>query len=215
MISKRLIGEIQATAELCGYPLSDGALLVLSGDLESYDDMQIIGALRRCRMEVKGRLTPAEILSRIDDGHIGPEEAWAMLPRDEACTVVMTGEMAEAWGIARPLIDAGDEIAGRMAFREVYVSLISQARAERRPPKWFSSLGHDIHGREQALREAVEKGRLTYGHAAKLLPDYSPSPVKTLPNAARRSLPVPERVQKTEQIAGRLAVIMAKLKGPA
>ena len=169
-ISKRLLEEVQATEELCGSALSEGALAVLAGDLEGCDEAAIFSSLRRCRAEVRGRLNLAEILNRVDDGHPGPEEAWAMLPRDEFVTVVWTQQMASAWGLVRHLMDEGDMVAARMAFREAYVRLVGSAREERRRPQWSPSLGHDVSGREMPLREAVAKGRLTKSWARSLLP---------------------------------------------
>ena len=168
-ISKRLLEEVQATAELCGSALSEGALAVLAGDLEGCDEAAIFSSLRRCRAEVRGRLNLAEILNRVDDGHPGPEEAWAMLPRDEFITVVWTQQMASAWGLVRHLMDEGDMVAARMAFREAYVRLVGSAREERRRPQWSPSLGHDVSGRAMPLREAVAKGRLTKSWAQSLL----------------------------------------------
>ena len=184
-ISKRLLEEVQATAELCGSALSEGALAVLAGDLEGCDEAAIFSSLRRCRAEVRGRLNLAEILNRVDDGHPGPEEAWAMLPRDEFITVVWTQQMASAWGLVRHLMDEGDMVAARMAFREAYVRLVGSAREERRRPQWSQSLGHDVSGREMPLREAVAKGRLTKSWAQSLLPP---------PGTAQALLPGPATV---------------------
>ena len=169
-MDKTLLSEIQATAELCGAALSKGALDVLSGDLESYQAVDLRAALKRCRREHKGRLTVEAIVSRIDDGHPGPEEAWAMMPRSESATVVWTSQMAESWGIASPLLEEGDAVAARMAFKEHYVKAVQASRDTGVPPKWRPSLGHDLGGRESVILAAVEKGRLGHEHAQTLLP---------------------------------------------
>jgi hypothetical protein len=163
--------QIQATAELCGQPLSKMALAVLVMDLDGYPPQQVIGALRRCRREHRGRLTAEAIVSRLDDGRPGVEEAWSMIPHSEAGSVVWTDEMAAAFGAASPLLALGDHIAARMAFREVYQAAVSRARDARTPPVWRPSLGWDAAGRETALREAVEKGRLGIEHARLCAPD--------------------------------------------
>lgn len=172
MASSSVIKAIAVTAELCGRTLSDTAAKVFAGDLSAYPETAVLVALERCRREVRGALTLSDVIARIDDGRPGPEEAWAMLPHDEATTVVWTSEMAEAWGLVREL----DPIAGRMAFREAYTRSTAQARHERRPPIWQASLGHDSDSREQVLRIAVEKGRLSAAHVAKLLPYRHPTP---------------------------------------
>ena len=170
MASKALLQAIAVCAELTRTQLSEAAARVLADDLSRYPERQVLHALSRCRRELRSGLTPADILARLDDGRPGPEEAWAMMPRDESQSVVWTDEMAQAWGVARPLIDEGDTIAGRMAFLEHYRGLVQTARDRGLPPHWTPSLGHDPAGREAVLVEAAEKGRLPPSHVAGLLP---------------------------------------------
>lgn len=170
-----LIQALAVTAELTGSRLSEGAATVMVDDLSEYPLAQVLGALKKCRRELKGRLTIAEILSRLDDGRPGPEEAWAMLPFDEATTVVWTDEMARAFGVALPLIQMGDRVAGRMAFKEAYQREVAEARARKAPTTWVPSLGHDPHGREAPITAAVQAGRLTFEHAKILLPAPAPT----------------------------------------
>ncbi len=110
---------------------------------------------------------PADILAQIEglaanDGRPGPEEAWAtaLLATDESRTVVWTDEAASAWGIARPIIDSGDQIGARMAFKEAYTRLVEEARRARRPATWTASLGFDGKQRDAVLQAAQEAGRL-------------------------------------------------------
>ena len=152
--------QIEATAELCGAPLGKKALAMLSMDLDIYPPESVSAALRRCRMEHKGRLTAEAVISRIDDGRPGPEEAWAMIPRDESASVVWTDEMAAAYGIAYPLISEGEHIAGRMAFLEHYRAAVSKARLDGVRVNWVPSLGFDQVGRARALQDAADKGRI-------------------------------------------------------
>lgn len=93
-----------------------------------------------------------------------------MIPRDEAASVVWTSEMAQAWGVAAPLLAQGDGVAARMAFLERYRALVQLGRDAGVPPQWTPSLGHDPLGRESALIEAAERGRLSASHVAVLLP---------------------------------------------
>lgn len=117
----------------------------------------------------RGRFVPvpADLIAQIAgaaaaDGRLGPEEAWAtaIVAGDEAATVVWTDEMAQAWEIARTVFEAGDEVAARMAFREAYIRLVTQARAAREPLRWRASLGHDARQREAVIQAAVATGRL-------------------------------------------------------
>jgi hypothetical protein len=170
MASKALLQAIAVTAELTGTQLSEAAARVLAADLSVYPEPQVMGALVRCRKELRGRMSIADVISRLDDGRPGPEEAWAMIPRDEATSVVWTDEMAQAWGIAQPLLESGDSVQARMAFTETYRAKVQTARDSGVPVKWTPSLGHDPMGREGVLIDAAEKGRLTAQHVAGLLP---------------------------------------------
>lgn len=167
-----LLQAIAVTAELCGTNLSEAAAKLMLSDLSDYDEGAALQALSKCRRELKGRLTLAEIVSRIDDGRPGAEEAWAVLPFDEATSVVWTKEMSEAFWIAQPLIDSGEKIAARMAFKEAYLRMVAEAREHREPVKWTVSLGHDQAGRQPILAAAVEKGRITVNHARTLIPNF-------------------------------------------
>lgn len=160
-----LIEELVVTAEVCGTVISEAAATVIATELSTYERAQVTGALRKCRRELKGRLTMAAIVERLDDGRPGPEEAWAMIPTDEAGSVVWTEEMAAAFGIALPLLQAGDKIAARMAFREAYARMVGEARDARKPVRWSPSLGHDAKGRDAALSAAITAGRLSGEHA--------------------------------------------------
>lgn len=176
MASSALIKAIAATAELCGKTYTPAAAAMFAQDLEGFDDTAVMAALTRCRKELDGKpFNVAAVISRIDDGRPGPEEAWAMLPQDESATVVWTEEMCQAWGAALPLLRDGDKIGARMAFKEAYAKKVMDARDQRRPAKWTASLGDDKSGREPALKAAVEKGRLSAPHVRALLPYHEVS----------------------------------------
>lgn len=168
--SEQLMEAIAVTAELTGTNLSEVAARVMTQDLMQYPVDQVLGALVKCRRELKGNLRIAEIIDRLDDGRPGANEAWAMIPKDESGSVVWTREMAESFGVAFHLIVDGDHVAARMAFIETYKSKCAAARNDGVPVKWEPSLGHDRNGREHVLLAAVEKGLLTSGYVAKLLP---------------------------------------------
>lgn len=117
----------------------------------------------------RGRFVPvpADVIAQIDgsaadDGRPGPEEAWAIALRavDEAETVVWTQDIAQAWHVARTVLDAGDEVGARMAFREAYARIVGEVRACRIPVGWVASLGFDTQRRNAALQQAAEAGRI-------------------------------------------------------
>lgn len=122
-----------ATAELCGTNLSELAAQLLSDELQRYDEVLIRGALARCRRELKGRLTVAEILGRIEDGRPAALQAWGQLVWDEFSPYSPTDEMAIAQGECRTLYLAGDKVGARMIFVEAYSREVLRNRAERKP----------------------------------------------------------------------------------
>jgi hypothetical protein len=172
MATKALLQAIAATAELCGKVYTPAAAAMFAQDLAGFNESAVMAALTRCRKELDGKpFNVAAVISRIDDGRPSVEQAWAMLPHDEETSAVLTEEMAQAWGVARPLLNDGDKIGARMAFKEVYAKLLADARDQKVPPKWFPSLGRDVGGRQTALMDAVRHNRLSLGHAVGLLPN--------------------------------------------
>lgn len=169
---EEIIKALTATYELLGQQISAVALTVIADDLEPYGLESVLKALASCRKEVRGRLTPADIIDRIraNAGRPAPNEAWARcLPAaDELVTVVWTSEMSAAWFAAWPVLQAGDEVGARMAFIESYKRAV--AEAEDTPPRWEVCLGHDPEQRAVAVQQAVEQGLLGRDTAARYLP---------------------------------------------
>lgn len=178
MASANLIKAIAVTSELCGRTFSEAAAAVFLSDLAAYPEHQVMKALTRCRKEVRGILTLQDVVSRIEDGRPGVEEAWAMLPYSEDTSAVWTTEMSQAFGVAVRLIDAGAMVEARMAFKETYLRLVTEARDAGIPVEWHVTLGHDVRGRESVLTAAVDAGRLTYEHAKQFIPEL---PMKATP----------------------------------
>lgn len=168
--SAGLLKAVAVTAELCGRTFSEGAAHVFVQDLSTYPEAAVMGALARCRREVRGALTVQDVVSRLDDGRPGPDEAWAALPFDEEKSVVWTDEMAAAFGLILPLLRERDRTAARFAFREAYTKAVGAARDAGKAVNWWATLGHDSQGRTAVLKEAVDKGRLTYDQAQAVHP---------------------------------------------
>lgn len=164
-----LAGALVVTAEVCGTELSVAAAEAMARELLAYPVADVGAALGRVRRELTGRLTLAAVLQRLPNGHPGGNEAWPLCPRDEATTVVWTEQMAEAFGVAAPLLREGDQVAARMAFLECYAKLVREAESARQKPHWIVSLGHDPALRDSVLLVAVERGQLTAGDAERML----------------------------------------------
>lgn len=193
--SDELLEALAATAESIGAPpLSRVAKEFMLRDLEQYPETSVLLALARVRREVKTqRLTLPDIIERIDDGRPGAEAAWSEVSGAiEATTLVLTEEMQEALAAAAPLMP-DDLVAARMAFIETYRRLILTARADGRAVRWRVSLGQDAAGRLPALRDAVEKRRLTPADARALLPAHEAETLAMPEADARRVLAQGER----------------------
>jgi hypothetical protein len=115
-----------------------------------------------------------------DANWLGADEAWALMPHSESDSCLMTDEIAQAMATAAPLIDSGDRIAARMAFKDAYMRLTSQAKIEGRQPRYFASFGTDAAGRVSMLANAVNAGRLSLDCATAALPEYAPDLVRML-----------------------------------
>jgi hypothetical protein len=165
-----LVEAIALTAEVCGLALSGAAAEMLASDLAGFSQEVILAALKRCRMELQGNLKLSEILARIEDGRPSADEAWAAMPKSEHASVVWTEEMAQAWGIASPLLANADMTGARIAFQDAYAKAVLAARIKCAPVHWMPSLGSDVASRESVLLEALERHRLSASHVAQLLP---------------------------------------------
>jgi hypothetical protein len=175
-------------------PMADLAIKEMADDLAGYPLPNVLHALKRCRSELKA-IRFSDILDRIPGGHPGLEEAWATVSQclaNEDRSVVWTDEMREAYGVAALL--ATDPIAARMAFKEKYTALVSQARATKQPVRWSVSLGFDPAGRAAALQLAVHKNQISAGHAAALLNDDGSllPAIEALTTDIGRSMPAPQ-----------------------
>ena len=165
---------LNSVMPIFNFEINNAVISVWWSLLQGYELADISAAFSDYLRHGKFAPKPADIIEIIStmkpDGRPGADEAWAMIPRDEYTSVVMTEEMAEAMGIAQPLLEEGDQVAARMAFKEAYSRIVETNKRTGIKPKWFPSLGSDKEGRESVLSEAVRLGRIGSDHAAKLLP---------------------------------------------
>lgn len=170
---QKLLEHIAATAETMGQTISPTAAAMMVNDLAGYHTDDVIAALKLVRAGAS-RFNLKAIIDALKkvcpDGRPGVEEAWAMIPKDEHGSVVMTEEMAEAYGIAAPLLNEGESVAARMAFKEAYSSIVERNKLAGISPKWFPSLGRDPEMRTTVLQEAVRLGRIGAEHAERIMP---------------------------------------------
>lgn len=207
---------VRSTMLVCGGDAPEPDVLrIWWASLQNYDLANVSAAFSEYAMRGKYAPKPADILGILDrllpDGRPGADEAWAMIPKDEQSSVVMTEEMAEALGIARPLLDDGDKVAARMAFKEAYARIVGANKTAGIKPKWFPSLGSDKTGRDLVIAEAVRLGRLSVSHAIGLTPPDA-LPVM-LENAGEKNLALEYKPEDTAKARENLARIRDMITG--
>jgi hypothetical protein len=99
---------------------------------------------------------------RLMDGRPDENEAWAVAlsGRDERDSVLWTAEIQEAFALCRPVLDTGDEVGARMAFKDAYTRLVQVARINGKPASWSVSEGWDAERRQLVVARAVQAGLL-------------------------------------------------------
>lgn len=175
MAMNDIVKAIAVTAELTGASLSGPAVATMAKDLTAlHREEAILRALTRCRKELSRPLTAGAVFERLaeDDGRPSGDEAWAIALQssDEAETVVWNGEIQKAMAAARPILEAGDKIGARMAFREAYERIVRVNRESGIAPVWEASLGWDKERRALAIESAHNLGLLSAPQVAGLLP---------------------------------------------
>lgn len=199
-----VIKTLAVVCEVTGTVLSTAAQDLVVRSLQAYPAAHVLGALNRCASECRFKLTLADIVSRLDDGRPGGEEAWALMPKDEADSGVVTQEMSTAWGVAALLYDT-DPIAARMAFKESYERETREARQHAVPATWRLTAGSNPKLRESVAIEAVKAGKLPPAAIEPyVLPEHRPMTLKALPPASEAQLEANKR---------RLAAVMARIEG--
>ena len=172
----QFVEMLQATLEIYGTKLTQGAISIWVAALSEYSLEQLRGALSAyVKTAGTGHFAPkpADLIELLagDDGRPGAEEAWTTIPNGERATAVWTEEARQAFfSGACDLLERGDSIAARMAFKESYERIVRAARSNRLPCKWVVSLGWDVTDRQIKISEAVTLGRLSLESAKKALP---------------------------------------------
>lgn len=179
-ILSAVVGELVGTAKVLGYDMEAEASALIAADLlgSGFSLADIRGAMRRVRSDHAGRLTLKVVLDKLEElhGRLTPNEAWALAfqSHDESCTVVWTNEIEAAWWDVKPLMDAGERIAARMAFISAYERIVCEARAARQHPVTTLSLGWDASKRREAIAQAARSGRIGADRAQALLGSVQP-----------------------------------------
>ena len=115
-------------------------------------------------------------------GVLSPQEAWniALDSLDEGKTTVISEEILEALSAARHILDAGSPSLAADAFKSAYAKALASRPAGKQ--KWIVSLGHSIEGRDDVIRDAVERKLISSGQGHKLLSRATPDVFALLEN---------------------------------
>lgn len=164
---------------------SDSVLRLWWGALLDYPWPAVAEALENHVRECAFFPRPADIIQQLisGDGRPTGDEAWAIAlsAQDEAATVVWSAEIASAWGVALPVLEAKDKVGARRTFLDTYDRLTAAARRALRPVRWSVSLGRDVAGRKLAIEQAVHLSRLPL-HQARALLTANGLPTAALPH---------------------------------
>lgn len=140
--------------------------------------------------------------SQQDSVWMNADEAWATVPKSEQETAILTKETAEALAVAQPLLNDGDKIGARMAFKDAYSRLIEKAKAMSRKPVYFVSLGSDANSRASVLAEGVRTQKIALEMATTIAPEHAHDIVMLagVKNHPLLAAPSAEGAQKIKQI---------------
>lgn len=172
---KREFSELLgATLEVYGQRITPTAIAIWWAALASHSIADVRAALSaHVQDATRGKFAPkpADLIAIFEgnDGRPGADAAWAKCPFSEQETAVWTEETAAAFFDAAYAL-LPDKIAARMAFKDAYEKLVTEARRQRKPVKWTVSLGQDAGAREAVLIEAARLGRVSREYVAGLLP---------------------------------------------
>jgi hypothetical protein len=168
----QILQSLAIAAEMTGRTFSDAVLDAIVNHLARHPLGPVLAAIDRCCAELSRPLTLADVVSRIDDGRPSADEAWALAlsSTDERETVVWNDEVAAAFAQCRPVLNLGDEVGARMAFRDAYRRIVETNKAAGTAASWYPSLGWDTDLRAAALTRAQSAGLLSAPQVAGLLP---------------------------------------------
>lgn len=166
-MKKRIIKALGVACALTGTEMTDEQAEAMARQLDDYPEELVIAALKKASREVKFRLTLADVIERIDDGHPSPEIAWAMVPKGEGTSAAVTAPMMQAYAAVVDMLES-DATGARIHFCRVYAELVERARDEGRPCEWFASLGvGDTEAeRFEAKAEAQRRNARIHGAGA-------------------------------------------------
>lgn len=181
---------------LYGKDLTRGVLDLMFEALQEHPLEAISQALgTHVKCPNRGRFPPliADIVAKIEAlkparlKFPSADEAWAIAlrTRDEHDSIVVFDELMAAFGAAGEILDTGDEVGARMAFRDVYEQEVMRSRMDSRSPRWWLTPGWDRSLRELRIREGVERGLLPVALLEQITPPIADNRRRVASNGLR------------------------------
>jgi hypothetical protein len=213
--------QLTILAEAFGETVTEQRQEIYCGGLADIPQSQLEIAFRRARYELKWFPKLAEIreLAGIlsgepNDGRLGPEEAWARMPKGERMednSVVWSEEERAAYSACRSLLLDGDQIGARMAFKERYEKELVEARSRSKPVRWIVSAGYDIDHRLTILATAVQEKRLSLESALNFVPGERQNDFALMLPPSEAKVLLPGKVETLPSLPG-LAGVLARMR---
>ncbi len=174
------LGNLETTVELKGGKWDRDMITYVLAQCAGLDEAEFLGALTRCKAELRFPIVPADVLDRCPSLQVqSADEAWAAIDgKTEADTVVWTDLAAAAYGEVAQMTDS---VAQRMSFKATYARMAEAWKTAGKRPRSQVSLGTDPTRRADAVRAAVKAGRLPNQEARRLLPEAAGLDTKALP----------------------------------
>ena len=135
--------------------------------------------------------------SESDDGRPTADEAWGKFPQNSDLTVLVTNEIMEAGQSAWALLQTGDKVAARMAFKDSYDRVVRNARERGLKPIWQLSVGNSGESTSAAI-EGLKSGFLSLEYIRTVL---KPDDADFVAVAAGYQLALPAPTEKGKQYA--------------
>lgn len=213
--------QLTVLAEAFGEQPSEQRQEIYCRGLADIQRDRLASAFRRARYESKFFPKLAELREysgalpeALNDGRPGPEEAWARMPRGngiEDDSIVWCEEERAAYEVCRGLLQEGDYVGARMAFKERYGTELLQARAEGKPVRWAFSAGQDMNHRLSTLASAIKQGRFSVEMALNFVPPERRTEFDLMLPSSKPKGSLTGEVEKFVNLPG-LPGILAKMK---
>lgn len=138
-----------------------------------YSISHVLNAMEIFSRESRYGITKSDIFEYLNKHQlVSSSEAWntALLSFDEGQTLILNDALIYGINACRLVYQDGDKYGARMAFNEAYTRFKKNALSNNIVVQSTVSLGHDIHGRKQALTDFINKGLISTDDAKRLLP---------------------------------------------